>query len=136
MTKSEWDQQRARISYEAYERHYERLAKTHSMGAKLSRESFADASKIVRVEMASAKNVALSIAKAQQDIDYRTAMRARQQILEMGEKPPKLKDLYKFAETTFEVNGKKFEAVSTRQAFYMYLKNEYGVDVANESFGY
>lgn len=136
MNNSEWARQRDRISYEAYERHYERLAKTHSMGAKLSQKSFADASKIVRVEMASAKNIALAIAKAQQDIDYRTAMRAREQIREMGGEPPKLKDLYKFANTTFEVNGKEFNAVSTRQAFYMYLKSEYGIDAANESFGY
>ena len=126
----------AEKSYAAYERHYSRLRKTHSMHDKYSFDSYIDALDKARIEAQSSKNLALSLARSQEQVDYEFAREVQRRLRAKGKKVPTLSELYTYNKMTYILDGEEHTAKSSRQALYMSLVESLGWDFANESFGY
>ena len=126
----------AEKSYAAYEKHYSRLQKTHSMKNKYSFDSYIDALGKVRIEAKSSKNLALNIARGQEQVDYEFAREVQRRLRAGGKEVPTLKELYTYNKMTYTLDGEEHTAKSSRQALYMSLVESLGWDFANESFGY
>ena len=123
-------------SYAAYEKHYSRLRKTHSMKDKYSFDSYIDALGKVRIEAKSSKNLALNIARSQEQVDYEFAREVQRRLRGKGKEVPTLSELYTYNKMTYILDGEEHTAKSSRQALYMSLVESLGWDFADESFGY
>lgn len=126
----------AEKSYAAYEKHYSRLQKTHSMDAKFSFDSYIDSLDKVRIEAKSSKNYALNIARGQEQVNYKFAREVRSKLRAAEKEVPTLQELYTYNKMTYILDGEEHTARSSRQALYMSLVESLGRDIANESFGY